>query len=61
VNGQVRYISLTVDGTTMPVDIYKDLQPNFNGTDINVAFQLDGDIKQHPYNVWLDEVTLKAW
>ena len=61
VNSQVHYISLTVDGNTMPVDIYKDLQPKFNGTDINVAFQLDGDVKQHPYNVWLDEVTLKAW
>ena len=61
VNNQVHYISLTVDGKTMKVDIYKDLQPNFNGTDINVAFQLDGDIAQHPYNVWLDEVTLKAW
>lgn len=60
-NNQVHYISLTVDGTTMPVDIYKDPQQNFNGTDINVAFQLDGDIAQHPYNVWLDEVTLKAW
>lgn len=60
-NNQVHYISLTVDGTTMPVDIYKDPQPDFNGTDINVAFQLDGDIAQHPYNVWLDEVTLKAW
>ena len=61
VNGQVHYISLTVDGQTMPVDIYKDPQPKFNGTDINVAFQLDGDINQAPYNVWLDEVTLKAW
>ena len=61
VNNQVHYVSLTVDGKTMKVDIYKDLQPNFNGTDINVAFQLDGDIAQHPYNVWLDEVTLKAW
>jgi hypothetical protein len=61
VNNQVHYVSLTVDGNTMPVDIYKDLQPNFNGTDINVAFQLDGDSAQHPYNVWLDEVTLKAW
>jgi hypothetical protein len=61
VNNQVHYVSLTVDGNTMTVDIYKDLQPNFNGTDINVAFQLDGDIAQHPYNVWLDEVTLKAW
>jgi hypothetical protein len=61
VNGQVHYVSLTVDGNTMPVDIYKDPQTNFSGTDINVAFQLDGDFKQHPYNVWLDEVTLKAW
>lgn len=61
VNGQVHYISLTVDGKTMPVNIYKDPQTSFNGTDINIAFQLDGDIKQHPYNVWLDEVTLSAW
>lgn len=60
-NNQVHYISLTVDGNTMPVDIYKDMQPNYSGTDINVAFQLDGDNAQHPYNVWLDEVTLKAW
>jgi hypothetical protein len=61
VNNQVHYISLTVDGKTMAVDIYKDPEQNFHGTDINVAFQLDGDIKQHPYNVWLDQVTLKAW
>jgi len=22
---------------------------------------MDGYIAQHPYNVWLDEVTLNAW
>ena len=61
VNHQVHYISLTVDGKTLPVNIYKDPEQNFNGTDINVAFQMDGDINQHRYNVWLDKVTLKAW
>jgi hypothetical protein len=61
VNHQMHYISLTVDGNTMPVDIYKDPQTNWNFDDINVAFQLDGDIKQSPYNVWLDQVNLTMW
>jgi hypothetical protein len=61
VNHQMHYISLTVDNNTMPVDIYKDPQTNWNFEDINVAFQLDGDIKQHPYNVWLDQVNLTMW
>jgi hypothetical protein len=26
-----------------------------------VAFQLDGDSKQTPYDVWLDQVTLSEW
>ena len=61
VNNQVHYMSLTVDGHYMPVDIYMEAQPNSGGGDISVAFQLDGDIRQDPYIVWLDEVTLTQW
>jgi hypothetical protein len=48
VNGQVHYISLTVDNQVFPVNI-------------DVAFQMDGDANQTPYNVWLDQVTLTQW
>lgn len=61
VNNQVHYISLTVDGQVFPVDIFMDAQPNWAGNDIDVAFQLDGDVNQAPYNVWLNEVTLTEW
>ena len=61
VNHQVHYISVTLDGTTTPVDICKDPQTKYPGEDINVAFQMDGDFKQDPYNVWLDQVTLSMW
>jgi hypothetical protein len=59
INGQVHYISVTVDNTTTPVDIYLDPQLNWTrGEDIDVAFQMDGDFHQDPYTVWLDNVTL---
>jgi hypothetical protein len=37
----------------MPVDIYKNPQTNFNGTDMNVAFRWRRQTAS--YNVWLDE------
>lgn len=61
VNGQVHYISLTVDDQEFPVNIYKNPQANWNADEIDVAFQMDGDAQQTPYNVWLDEVTLTQW
>lgn len=61
VNGQVHYISVTVDDVTTPVDIYLNPQKNWTrGEDIDIAFQMDGDWRQDPYNVWLDNVTLTA-
>jgi hypothetical protein len=61
VNGQVHYISVTVDQTTTPVDIYLNPQKNWTrGEDIDVAFQMDGDWRQDPYTVYLDNLTLTA-
>jgi hypothetical protein len=61
VNGQVHYISLTVDNQVFPVDIYMDPQTNWIGNEIDVAFQMDGDSNQSSYDVWLDKVSLTQW
>jgi hypothetical protein len=61
VNGQVHFISVTLDGNVSTVDKYYNPQPNYAGSDVNVAFQMDGDYRQDPYDVWLDNVTLSYW
>lgn len=61
VNGQAHYISVTVNGATSNVDQFFQPQQNWTLEDINVAFQMDGDFEQDPYNVWLDEVTLQTF
>lgn len=60
VGNQVHYISLTVGDQTYPLDLYYSNQPTWTMEDIDVAFQMDGDYAQEPYNVWLDNVTLTA-
>jgi hypothetical protein len=61
VGNQVHYISLTVGDQTYPIDTYYPNQPNWTLEEIDVAFQMDGNYKQEPYNVWLDEVSLTAY
>ncbi len=61
VNGKEHYISVTLDNNVMPVDLYFSPQQPYSGDGISVAFQMDGDYRQQPYNVWLDNVTLNAW
>ncbi len=61
VNNQVHYISVTVDDNVTPVNKYYNPQPNYRGSDVNVAFQMDGDYRQDPYSVWLDNVSLSTW
>jgi hypothetical protein len=61
VNGQAHYISVELDGDVHTVDKYYNPQRNYNGDGVNVAFQLDGDYRQDPYSVWLDNVSLSFW
>jgi hypothetical protein len=58
VGQQVHYISLQVNGTTYPLDLYYPAQQNWSMGQINVAFQMDGGSNQTPYNAWLDKVNL---
>jgi hypothetical protein len=60
VGNQVHYISLTVGDQTYNVDTYYSNQPDWTLEEIDVAFQMDGNYAQQPYNVWLDEVNLTA-
>lgn len=57
-NGQTLYKSVTINGTTYPLNITYAPQLNWTWEEIDVAFQMDGDFRQDPYNVWLDKVTL---
>jgi hypothetical protein len=57
---QVIYVSLTYDGVTHYVNRTYPTRPN-NVSEINVAFQMDGDSKQTDYSAWLDKVSLTYW
>jgi len=61
VGTSVYYSSLQLNGVTIPVNVFWGYQANYPDDDINVAFQMDGDYQQDPYNVWLDKVTVRAW
>jgi hypothetical protein len=61
VNGQMHYISVELDGNVSTVDKYYNPQQHYGGSDVNVAFQMDGDYRQDPYSVWLDNVSLSMW
>jgi hypothetical protein len=60
VGNQVHYIDLAVADRNYTVDTYYTAQPNWYQEEIDVAFQLDGNYEQEPFNVWLDKVTLNA-
>lgn len=60
VGNQVHYISLDVADQSYTVDTYYTAQPNWTQEEIDIAFQMDGNYKQQPYTVWLDEVNLLA-
>lgn len=58
VGNQVHYIDVSVADQTYNVDTYYTAQPNWFQEEIDIAFQMDGNYKQEPYDVWLDEVNL---
>lgn len=60
VGNQVHYVTLQVNNQTYDVDTYFTAQSNWYADEIDIAFQMDGNYQQQPYNVWLDNVTLNA-
>lgn len=56
----VVYIGFTLDGVTHYVNRSYPAGPN-NVSEINVAFQMDGDSHMDAYSTWLDKVSLTYW
>lgn len=59
-NGQVQFVSITLDGQTYYINRTYAAKPQ-GGSQLNVAFQMDGNNSQTNYSVWLDNVTLNYW
>jgi len=59
-DNQAIFVAVTLDGTKHFINHTYNAKP-VNASEINVAFQLDGDFAQHPYSAWLDNVTLSYW
>ena len=57
---QAHYIGVTLDDKYTVVDKYFDPQ-KYGSDGISVAFQLDGNYRQTPYKVWLDNLSLISW
>jgi hypothetical protein len=59
-DNQAIFIAVTLDGNKHFVNQTYNAKP-MNASEVNVAFQMDGDFAQHPYSIWLDNVTLSYW
>jgi hypothetical protein len=58
--GKVQFISITLDGNRHYIN--RTYSPKSqSGSQISVAFQMDGNRYQSNYSVWLDNVTLNYW
>lgn len=60
-DNQLHYQSITLNGQTSTVDRYfaHGSASGWNGITIN--YQMDGNITQQSYSVWLDQLTFKYW
>ncbi|HEY6270557.1 MAG TPA: Ig-like domain-containing protein [Terriglobales bacterium] len=59
-SSKIYFVAVTLDGVTHYVNQSYSARP-VNASEVNVAFQMDGDYGMHPYSAWLDNVTLTAW
>jgi hypothetical protein len=60
VNGQLHFISLTLNGNKSYINRYYAPRSS-SASELNVAFQMDGNSTATSYKVWLDKITLTAW
>lgn len=54
------FVAVTLDGVKHYVNMTFNSRAQ-GGTELNVAFQMDGDFAQHNYSAWLNFVTLHYW
>jgi hypothetical protein len=59
VDDHVHYVSVEVNGTSYKVDMMMKGDKSWPwGGSLNVAFQMDGNISQDNFDVWIDKVSL---
>ena len=56
----ITYVAFTIDGATHYINKVTAPTPS-TVSEINVAFQMDGDFAMHAFSAWLDNVTLSYW
>lgn len=59
-DGQTGFLTVTIDGTKHYFSRAYGPRSS-SASEINVAFQIDGNKTQTDYDVWLDKVTLTYW
>lgn len=61
-NGQVRFVSIGMDGVIHPLDLFFNPQPtsSTNG-DFGVHFQMNANGNSDPYSVWIHNLSLNYW
>jgi hypothetical protein len=57
---QVIFVGLTYDGVTHYVNKTYTARPS-SVSELNVAFQMDGDSHMDSYSAWLDKISLTYW
>jgi hypothetical protein len=59
-SGGVTFVAITLNGQKHYINKkYGSLSSG--ASEVNVAFQMDGDYAQHAFTVWLDKVSLTYW
>lgn len=58
--GQAAFVAVTLNGVRHAVNMSYWGTPN-SGSELNVAFQMDGNYAQWNYSTWVDNVTLTYW
>ena len=61
INGKVHYISLVINNVTYPIEMSEYPKSNVDARELNAAVQLDGNWRQDPYSIWVDEISITAW
>ena len=59
-DGQAHFVAVTLNGDKRWIDRYTWPRED-SGSELNVAFQMDGNARSDNYSVWLDRINLFYW
>lgn len=60
-SNQVKFVAVTLDGKKSYINTVVAPQSSGVSGELNVAFQMDGNRSQTPYDTWVDKITLRYW